>query len=184
MKLCVLFPGIGYHCQKPLLTLSAQAAENCGYEVVIQKYTNFPDGTKGNEEKMRAAAAHALSQSEEQLADIDFSKYESIVFVGKSIGTAVCLAYREKCGIKAKCVLLTPLEMTFEYPPHDCIAFHGTADPWAATERIEQLCAENGVPIYEYKSANHSLVTGDAHENEVILDDVTAKLTEFLKETL
>ncbi len=184
MKLCVLFPGIGYHCQKPLLKLSAQTAKSCGYEVVIQKYTDFPDGAKGNEEKMRAAAAHALSQSEEQLADIDFAKYESIVLVEKSIGTAACLAYRGKLGIKAKCVLLTPLEMTLEHPLHDSIAFHGTADPWAATERIEQLCAENGVPLFEYKNANHSLVTGDTHENEIILEDVTAKLTEFFKDTL
>ena len=180
MKLCVLFPGIGYHCQKPLLRLSAETAKSKGYEVIALTYTNFPDGAKGNEEKMRAAAAHALCQSEEQLADIDFSRYESIVFIGKSIGTAACLTYRERYGVKAKCVLLTPLELTFEYPAQDSIAFHGTADQWAVTERIEQLCAESRIPLYEYSNANHSLMTDDPHENDIILGEVLDKMVGYL----
>ncbi len=176
MKLCVLFPGIGYHCNKPLLHLSGWMAINCGYTVKGLRYTNFPDGAKENQEKMRAAVAHALEQSEKQLAMTDFSKYERIIFIGKSIGTAACLAYREKYGIKAECFLLTPLELTFAYPVHDCVAFHSTIDPWAETQTIERLCAENNVTLYEYKNANHSLETGDAHEDAVIAGDVITKL--------
>lgn len=180
MKLCVLFPGIGYHCQKPLLRLSAEAANAEGYDVIALKYTDFPDGAKGNEEKMRLAAAHALKQSEEQLTGVRFSEYGDIVFIGKSIGTAACLAYREKYGIKARCVLLTPLELTFGAPARDCIAFHGTADPWAETDKIEMLCARNDIPLFTYENANHSLVTGDAHENDTIAEAVISKAQGFL----
>ena len=180
MKLCVLFPGIGYHCGRPLLHLSERAAAERGYTVVCLAYSDFPEDAKGSEEKMRAAADHALLQSEQQLSKTDFSQYERVVFIGKSIGTAACLAYREKFGIKAKCVLLTPLEMTFGYPTHDCVAFHGTADPWAKTQDIERLCAENDVKLYEYPYANHSLVTADTDRNEAIAEDVVSKIGELI----
>ena len=35
MKLAVFFPGIGYHCDKPLLYYSRKLAQECGYEETI-----------------------------------------------------------------------------------------------------------------------------------------------------
>ncbi len=180
IKLCVLFSGIGYHCRKPLLLLSSQLAADKGYDVIALAYSDFPEGAKGNEEKMREAATHALKQTEQQLAQVDFSQYDRVVFIGKSIGTAACLAYREKHKINADCFLLSPLEMTFEYPAHSCTAFHGTADPWVQTQNIERLCKENNVPLYEYPNANHSLMTGDAQQDETIAKDVIAKIGEYI----
>ena len=167
MDLCILFPGIGYHCDKPLLYYSARLARSMGYEVKPLKYTDFPGGkdtkakAKGNEEKMRAAARHALKQTEQQLEGIDLSAYNRVVFIGKSIGTEVCLAFREAHGISARCVLMTPLAMTFEHGTADCTALHGTSDPWADTGVISQLCQEQNVPLYTFADANHSLETGD-----------------------
>ena len=176
MKLCVLFPGIGYHCDKPLLYYAGRLASSKGYEVKALRYSGFDTSVKGNEDKMRNAAQLAVSLSEQQLADIDLSGYEKIVFVGKSIGTAACLEYREKHGISAECILLTPLEMTFEHPSHSCQAFHGTADPWADTAVIRQLCSDNAVPLHEYENANHSLETADVTGSIDIVRDVIAKL--------
>lgn len=180
MKLCVLFPGIGYHCQKPLLKLSGQLASDKGYEVLPLVYSDFPEGAKGNEEKMREAVIHAINQTEQQLSQVGFSQYERIIFIGKSIGTAACLAYRKKHGVKSKCFLLTPLEMTFENPANDCMAFHGTSDQWAETESIERLCEEYNVPLYEYPGANHSLMTSNARQDEIIAKDVIAKIGETI----
>lgn len=180
MKLCVLFPGIGYHCRKPLLKLSSQLAAEKEYEVLPLAYSDFPEGAKGNEEKMHKAVIHAINQTEQQLAQVDFSQYERVIFIGKSIGTAACLAYREKHRIKADCFLLTPLEMTFEYAVRGCIAFHGKADQWAQTQNIERLCKENNVPLYEYPNANHSLMTGDAQQDETIAKEVIAKIGDYL----
>ena len=180
MKLCVLFPGIGYHCDKPLLYYSSRLAKSRGYDVVALKFSDFPEGAKGNEEKMYKAAAHALSQAEEQLADIDFSVCDNIVFIGKSIGTKAALAFRDNRALNAKVVLLTPLVMTFEHDTSNCIAFHGTSDQWANTAEIERLCKENGVPLYEYESANHSIETDDVFRNIEYLRDVMQKTEEFI----
>ena len=172
MKLCVLFPGIGYHCDKPLLYYTAKLARSRSYEVIALRYTGFPEGAKGNDEKMRSAALHALGQSEEQLAGTDMTRYERIVFAGKSIGTAACLAYRERYGVKAECLLYTPLEMTFGYSAHDCTAFHGTSDPWADTAEIERLCGKRNVKLYEYSDANHSIETGNALRDIAYLGEI------------
>ena len=37
MKLVVFFPGIGYHCDKPLLYYSRKLAQEYGYEKTIRK---------------------------------------------------------------------------------------------------------------------------------------------------
>ncbi|MBR6872759.1 MAG: alpha/beta hydrolase [Ruminococcus sp.] len=180
MKLCILFPGIGYHCDKPLLYYTARAARAKGYEVIPLRFTDFPQGAKGNAEKMRAAADHAFAQAAQQLADVDFTKYDRVVFAGKSIGTAACLAYREQHSVSADCVLFTPLEMTFEHPAQGCIAFHGTADPWADTGRITSLCEENAVPLNLFEGANHSLETGDVTADISALARVMERVGEWL----
>ena len=77
MKLCILFPGIGYHCDKPLLYYAAKLARSKGYEVKALKYSGFDTSVKDNEDKMRNAAKLALSQSKAQLADIDLSVYDT-----------------------------------------------------------------------------------------------------------
>lgn len=172
MKLCILFPGIGYHCDKPLLYYSRKAALAAGYEVISLRYSGFPTGAKGNGELMRAAAEHALEQSEEQLSGIGFSEYSRILLIGKSIGTAACAAFRELHGLDADCILLTPLALTFEHDVSRSIAFHGTADPWADTAEIERLCNDNSLPLHKYPSADHSLETGEPLKDISFLTDV------------
>lgn len=180
MKLCVLFPGIGYHCEKPLLYYPAKLAKSKGYDVIPLKFSGFDNSAKGNEEKMSRAAGHAIALAAEQLSDIDFSQYEKVVFIGKSIGTIACLAYRETSGVNASCILLTPLEMTFDSLSHRCTTFHGTADQWADTETIRKLCRKHLVPLHEYENANHSLETGDTFTDIRTVLDVTEKIAELL----
>ena len=179
-KLCVLFPGIGYHCDKPLLYYSAKLARARGYEVIALRYSGFPDGAKGNDEKMRLAAAHALKQSEQQLENVRFGDYGRVVFIGKSIGTAACLEYKALHGADACGILFTPLEFTLSYDAAGFIAFHGTADPWADTEKIKRLCDEHAVPLYITDNANHSLETGDPLADINTLSGIMQKAGEVI----
>ena len=180
MRLCVLFPGIGYNCDKPLLYYLSRLAGKKGYEVMPLKFSDFPEGAKGNEARMRQAADHALLQAEEQLSGVDFSGYSDVVFIGKSIGTKAALEFREKLGLSAKAVLLTPLEMTFEHNSADTIAFHGTSDQWADSSEVRRLCRECGVPLYEYDKANHSIETDDVFLNIKYLKNVLEKTDMFI----
>ena len=65
MKLAVLFPGIGYTCDKPLLYYAEKLALAYGYEVKRVVYGNFPSGVKGDREKMKAAFESAEKEDAE-----------------------------------------------------------------------------------------------------------------------
>ena len=51
-KTAVIFPGIGYHTDKPLLYYSRKIAASQGYDVIEVPYGKFPKGVKGSKEKM------------------------------------------------------------------------------------------------------------------------------------
>ena len=117
MKAAVFFPGIGYHCDKPLLYYSRKLAQECGYEETIAlSYTYDGGNIRGNEEKMQQAFEALYAQAEEKLADVDFGKYSEILFISKSVGTIIASAYAQKYKISCRQVLYTPLERTMHFP--------------------------------------------------------------------
>ena len=69
-KLAVIFPGIGYHKDKPLLYYAAKLMQNKGYDVINIEYHDMPQKIRGNAEMMRTAAELAIQQSREVLQNI------------------------------------------------------------------------------------------------------------------
>lgn len=179
-KLCVLFPGIGYHCDKPLLYYSAKAAAAKGYDVIRLKFDGFEKGAFGNEEKIKKCAEHAYSQSAIQLEDTAFDKYEKIVFIGKSIGTYAALKYKKEKCVGAECILLTPLLQSLEYSSSGEPAFHGTNDPWVNTDELKAQCRMCEIPVMVFENANHSLETGDTSRDIEILKSVIEEVNRIL----
>ena len=162
-KFAVFFPGIGYTIDKPLLHYSRKLVADAGYEVKLLPYSGFPKKVKGDRDKMLESYRIALAQSEEMLSDIGFSDYNSVLFVGKSIGTIVAaeIAAKSLTPAQSHFILYTPLEDTFKFPLGDAIVFTGSADPWVKNGIISDLCAERGIPCHVIQSGNHSLETGN-----------------------
>ena len=182
-NIAVLFPGIGYTCDKPLLYYTGKQLQGLGYEVIRLSYSGFPANVKGDEAKMRKCFAIQQEQTEEQLKDIDFSVYDDVLFVGKSLGTVAALQYAREFAVSARFVLLTPIEQTFCVAfSSDAIVFHGTADPWERTERITSACTDRKIPLYVVADANHSLETGDVQKDIDNLQQVIAQIQEFAGE--
>lgn len=161
MKLAVIFPGIGYHTDKPLLYYAKKLAKSYGYEVVEVPYRNFPKNVKGSSGKMKEAFYSALAQAEAILKDVEFARYEQILFVSKSVGTVVAGAFAEMHHLNTHNIFYTPVELTFQFVQGDGIVFHGTDDPWAESALVKQACSERKLPLYITEGANHSLETGD-----------------------
>lgn len=180
MKLAVIFPGIGYNCDKPLLYYSSKAAKQLGYEIIRISYSKMPVGVKGSPEKMRLAFEIALAQAEEQLKDADFGKYEELLFISKSIGTAVASAYEQKHGIAVRNIFYTPVEETFGFGVHSGIAFSGTSDPWVIPSVIAGKCREHGIPLFVAENADHSLETGNAAADIEALRRVITQSIEYI----
>ena len=161
MKLAVLFPGIGYHTDKPLLYYAKKLAASHGYEIVKVSYQHFPEKVKDSKEKMQQSVEIALEQAEEKLKGIQFSQYETILFISKSIGTAVAAAFAKRHRISAHHIFYTPVELSFAAMNQNGIVFHGTKDPWVSTLLVKEKCTEKRLPLIIIENANHSLETGN-----------------------
>lgn len=198
MKLAVLFPGIGYTCDKPLLYYAGKLAQGLGYELKRVEYGNFPAGIKGDQEKMKAAFESALTQTEEILKDVDFAQYEDILFISKSVGTVVAACYRQKYHIACRSISFTPLEETFmfieahdivptdtmprEYASAGGIMFHGTKDPWVRdSSLIRKGCERIGQPLYITENGNHSLETGNVAVDIANLQKIMEQVEAYIK---
>lgn len=165
MKLAVIFPGIGYHEDKPLLYYSKKIAKEYGFEIISVNYGGFESSIKGNSEKMMQAFESALSQSDIILKDVDFSRYEKIVFISKSIGTAVAGAYANKHELNTYNIYYTPVEQSFKVMSNEGIIFHGSDDPWIKHEVFLNCVSKNDYVYYIIDKANHSLETKDSMQD-------------------
>ena len=184
-KLAVFFPGIGYTADKPLLYYSRKLAAELSYEVLTLSYGGFPKKPKDDPEKLKACFRLAADQAAEQLEEVRWKHYDEIVFVAKSIGTAVAADLVAKCPVKERIrfVLYTPVEKLFSFPLGEAVAFTGGADPWVggAESRVPALCRERGIPCLVFPGANHSLETGDLHTDLQTIIAVMESTGRFLR---
>ena len=182
-KLAVIFPGIGYTCDKPLLYYAEELAVQSGFECKRIAYA-LPGETRirGNLEKMEEAFRILYARAEECLADVDWKQYDEILFISKSIGTVIGAAYAQKLsGIPIRHVLYTPLEYTFDHHPQNAIGFLGTADSWCVPAEVLRRAKEQGIPMHVYEGVNHSLEAGDALADLDRVKDVMEKTKQFLE---
>lgn len=184
-KIAIYFPGIGYHCDKPLLYYSRHIADKLGYKNSRNATYKYSAGNiRGNDEKMKEAYEALFSQTEAQLSDIDWTEYDDILFISKSVGTIIAASYAKKYGLKdARHILYTPLKQTYLFAPNSAIALIGTADPWSNVEEIIQLSAESHIPLFTYEGCSHSLECEDTLKNIEILKDVMQQTREFIEKS-
>ena len=182
-KIAVIFPGIGYHTDKPLLYYGKKLAAGLGYEIQEVPYKGFKSGIKGDAARMKEAFELALAQTEEMLAQIQWDQAEDILFISKSIGTVVAAAYADRHGLTGvRHIYFTPLKETFLYPAGDsAIVFHGTADPWAEDQDIEEGCSRLGLPLILVPDSNHSLETGNVLRDLHNLQEVMVKVDSWIR---
>lgn len=184
MKLAVFFPGIGYHCDKPLLYYARKLAQECGYdENILLSYSYDGGNIRGDEKKMQEAFEALYEQTEQQLMEADFGKYQEVLFVAKSVGTIIASHYAWKHKILCGQVMYTPLKQAYEFPHENAIAFIGTKDPWSDTEEVVCISNEQKIPIYVYEGANHSIETPNTMKNLEMLADVMEKTKKYLPES-
>ena len=180
-KLAVIFPGIGYHKDKPLLYYAAKLVQSMDYEVIHIEYSDMPKKIKGDAAKMQKAAEIAFSQTEEQLKDVRFSDYEDVLFIGKSIGTVALAKYISDHKIHSRQIWYTPVEATFLFGTNsDVIAFIGDADPWSDVEKVKETAKAQGIRMHSYPDCNHSLECENVLRNIDIIKDVMSISEDFI----
>ncbi len=182
-KLAVIFPGMGYHSDKPLLYFSKRIARENGYEIIEVTY-EFPYKAReimNDKVRMKEAFEIAAGQIKEQLGDISFADYSDVIFIGKSIGTALAAYYDNKLKVNARHLVFTPVPQTFEMLRKKAgVVFHGLDDPWCPTDVASAKCDELELELYKVDKANHSLETNDVAEDIRNLKGIMKRVKHFI----
>ena len=182
-QLAVLFPGIGYHIDKPLLYYSAKLARARGCDLLAVQYPALPTGLRGHAEKNRTGCADRAFCRRGTAYYHRLDRLRPCFFLSKSIGTAIAARYAVQHNIHPRQVYYTPIEQALPYLDPTGIAFHGTADPWANTEMITNGCRKIGIPLYLTENANHSMETGDTLHDIFILHDIMDETAHWMDST-
>ena len=112
---------------------------------------------------------------------MDFSMYDDVLFLSKSVGTAVASAYGGKHGLNTRNVYYTPVEASFQFMTQPGIAFTGTADSWVDYHVVQNGCEKGGFPLYVIDGADHSLEKGNVIEDLENLQEIMKKTEDYIK---
>jgi len=182
-KLAVIFPGVGYTKDRPLLYYATKLAIKKGYKTLFLDFS----GIDWSKEKLKDEAflmetlEMCLKRTEAALSEIKTEDYEDILFISKSIGTVVATAYADKVNINVSQICFTPLEFIELYVKEgNALVFYGDSDPYADPGSIARICSEKKLEAYHIANANHSLETKDVKKDIENIAFVMSKVEEKL----
>ena len=167
-KLIVIFPGAGYGLDSPLLYYADFLYETNGYERIHMDYQNI---LLNRELSLENKIAMIREYVYEQVKDIDFTTYDEVVFLSKSIGSVEAGILMEKLGINVIQIFITPVEEAISYCKTDSYVVIGTSDK--AYQVYRDYCDINGINAMYVNEANHSLeVEGQPYQSMNVLKKV------------
>ena len=181
-KLAVFFPGTGYHTDKPLFYYSRKIAAAKGYEALCIIYGELSMAKEKNEAPVWDEVVNAATiRAKEQLKKVKFQDFDRVVFVSKSIGTAVAASIDREWKLYADHIFYTPVAESFQVMGDKGIVFHGTKDPLADTAEVTEECKRRNLPLYLTEEGNHSLETGNPVKDIGILKGVMEITEDYLE---
>ena len=125
-KLAVIFPGMNYNSNKPLLYYIKKILIKEEFDIVEIEYGKLP-----NEKK--TAFEIAIAKANERIKDILWADYDDVLFVSKSIGTVLAGKIASTLKLPIRHIYLTPVNETLPFMIGDGIVFSGKADPMIDT---------------------------------------------------
>ena len=165
-NLIVLFPGAGYTVDKPLLYYAGFKYYVKGYDSLKIDYGDCLKNEKPFPEKLEDIKKLVLNQ----VSEMDFSIYDDIVFVSKSMGTVIASWLGEIISRdNIRHVYLTPVGDTLQYIKHGkniSIVIAGTADNFLDTNILTEYCGREKIKLELIENADHALnIFGDIDIN-------------------
>jgi hypothetical protein len=179
-KLCVVFPGRRYSCDRSLLYFPSRVIEQAGFEMVYMHY-DIPKEIH-EVEPLEENIQEAFQYCKEHLAEIDFRKYDEIIFLSKSIGTIVAANYEQSQGLSnVYQIFITPLDETLPFIEDKDLIICGDSDRYLQDAKKKLAPFPNN---YIFPGFTHSLESKDNYRLTVkTIGDVTG-IVDFYVRTL
>lgn len=167
-KLVVIFPGIGYGLDSPLLYYADFVYETKGFDRIHMNYQSiFTNRDLSLENKLQKVREYIL----EQVKNINFELYDDVVFLSKSVGSVEAGILAERLNLVVTQVFITPIEEAISYCDKNSVVVIGTQDK--AYELYKNYCDENMIKAMYVSGTNHSLeVDGQPYESIDVLKSV------------
>lgn len=177
MKAVVLFPGVRYSCDTPLLYYAGTVFRSRGYQVFQVDYDQRMLSTDSLEQRARAVSGDVLAQ----VQAMGLEEMEDVVFVSKSVGTVLAGWTAEQLPFLVRHIYLTPLEPTLPcIHPETDVAVGAGDDPYLDGEVLRRLCEERGIPLTMYPGVGHRLEDKrDHHRTLEILKEIVELYERF-----
>lgn len=174
-NLAVIFPGIGYTTDRPLLYYAGKIAKKYGFDVVNVSYGTLPD----SDNKMKLYD-YALMAANTAVNRIAFEEYDSIFFISKSIGTAVGGTIQQNLPQKVNHIFFTPINESVPFLCRDSIVFTGSNDPMVHISEVMKRREELEFELHIAKEADHSLETGDVLKDISVLRKIEELCEQYI----
>ena len=191
-NLIVLFSGANYTADMPLLYYAKYKYDLLGYESMKVSYTllrekasrplgmsyGVPCGytLAANMESVDIVINSAYENTLEQLKDVDFTKYDEILFVSKSLGTVVAGRVAAKIEKAVKHIFLTPMPQAIEYIERNNyvkLVVFGTADDSINCQQLREHCESEHIKYMQIEDVGHRLEKmGDINYNIDVLKKI------------
>ncbi len=146
-KLLLVFPGIGYHDEKPLLYYPIKQAIALGYDILVVNYPQYEFSITKIEQY--------VNQVISEIDDVVYfmKRYDKTIVMAKSVG---CLISKKLISSADKYLLLTPTSEAIPYLNHDDVVLMGDSDPLCVDYKAIKVKQLN-----LFKNANHSIEVSD-----------------------
>jgi len=182
-KIAIVFPGVGYNKDRPLLYYSGKLAKQYGYELVHLDFSGLDWSKEALKDAafMRKVTAYCLEKTDKMLESYGDMKNDRVVFISKSIGTVVANAYASQKGLYATQICFSPLSNIEEYVKEEgAFLFCGVSDPYADFRMIEKIADEKRLTMVPIPGGNHSLETGDILTDIQKMQEIIGIVAEIL----
>lgn len=183
-KLAVIFPGIRYSSECPLLYYAQSLCRRKGYEILPLYYSFRQDAVLPPELALEQFVRETQENIFRLLHEAMKNQYTDLVFISKSIGTVLAGMAEQELKEKPRQFLMTPLDQTFPYMRgmgERAEAVLGTEDSNLSGDVLKKFCQEEKIPFTLYEGVGHRLEAEEADETLRILGDILQKLQNFLE---
>ena len=167
-KLIIIFPGVGYGLDSPLLYYADFVYETKGFDRIYMNYESiFANRDLSLKDKLQKVREYILAQ----VKSVNFDLYDEVVFLSKSVGSVESGILAEQLKLDVVQVFITPIEEAIPYCDANSIVVIGTKDK--AYELYKNHCKENKIKAMYIEDANHSLeIEGQPYESIDVLKSV------------
>ncbi|WP_138493792.1 hypothetical protein [Paenibacillus pinistramenti] len=174
--LVVLFPGLAYSCDLPLLHYAAQCALEHRHSVLQLEYGFQSARTSFNPGDLNILL-YECKHAVDQIRD----KYRQLIFISKSLGTLVAGQIGEmQGGTGVRQLFVTPVDDTLPYiESMECTVIYGTGDPLFSRASVQAAEKAGKALLCPVEGADHALALGSVEESLRVLRETCVLYDRF-----